>query len=178
MTNSSKRKPLVDQTIHAFPRESGFLAASHQRAVPEPSHLKAECLDGRAVHWYSVVPNMPAHHRLEPRPNIGHGVVHSLSQFVFHLFELGSKPFLDGLPNHREFPVAPFLPADVREAKEVERLRFSLSAFLPVFSRIRAKLQKPRLFGMQFQLELLESFRQFPQKLLGFLDNSQALRGF
>ena len=49
----------------------------------------------------------------------------------------------------------------MREAEEVERLGLPLSAPLPVIDRIRTKLQQPRFLGMQFELELAESFRQF-----------------
>src|SRR5271163_2391082 len=55
----------------------------------------------------------------------------------------------------------------MREAQKIERLGLSLTAPLPVFSRIPAKLQKPRLVGMQLQPELAQSLRQFLPTLLG-----------
>ena len=58
--------------------------------------------------------------------------------------------------------------ADVREAEEVERLRFPFSAPLPVLDRKRSELQQSRFLGMQFQVELPQTLRQFRPKLLGF----------
>jgi len=48
----------------------------------------------------------------------------------------------------------------MREAEEVEGLRLPFSALLPVPGRERPELQKARLVGMQFELELLESLRE------------------
>src|SRR5580704_2502406 len=53
------------------------------------------------------------------------------------------------------------------KAQEVERLRFSFSTLLPVPDRERSKLQQPRFLGMQFQMELPHSFREFRPKLIG-----------
>ena len=64
-------------------------------------------------------------------------------------------------------PLLLFLHADVRKAQEVERFRFPFSTPLPLVDRKRTELQKPCLFGMQFQVELLHSFREFRPKLIG-----------
>src|SRR6267142_2103720 len=61
----------------------------------------------------------------------------------------------------------PGLYAYMRKAQEVERLRFPFSTPLPLVDGIRTKLQKSRLLGMQFQVELLHSFRKFRPKLIG-----------
>ena len=54
------------------------------------------------------------------------------------------------------------LPADVREAEKIEGLRLSLTAFLAVFGRESAELDQSRLVGVQFQVELAESFLAVP----------------
>jgi len=58
----------------------------------------------------------------------------------------------------------------MREAEEVERLRFPFSASLPVRDRKRPELQKARLFGVQFERELPKPLRQFrPSRSTVFL---------
>src|SRR5215472_9428896 len=75
------------------------------------------------------------------------------------------KLSLDGLElrNHPQFRSDPpdgerlglvALPAVVGKAKEVERLRFSLSPPRPVSGRIAPELDQPGLFRVQFQTEL------------------------
>src|ERR1700676_4718240 len=55
----------------------------------------------------------------------------------------------------------------MRKAEEIERLRFPLSAPLPVMSRISAELQKPRFVGMQFKLELPKPLGEFRPEPFG-----------
>src|SRR2546430_6267245 len=66
---------------------------------------------------------------------------------------------------HVELPIRALLQHT--KAQEVERLRFPFSTPLPLVDGIRAKLQKSRLLGMQFQVELSHSFRKFRPKLIG-----------
>src|SRR5258705_286369 len=53
------------------------------------------------------------------------------------------------------------------KAQKVERLRLPCSTPLPLVDRKRTELQKSRLLGMQFQVELLHSFRKFRPELFG-----------
>jgi len=76
--------------------------------------------------------------------------MHAPPQLGFHLAQLRLQPFAYRLPQHREPSVAPLVSADVRKAKEVERLRLPFSVFLPVADRVGAELQKARFLGMQF----------------------------
>ena len=55
----------------------------------------------------------------------------------------------------------------MREAQEVERLRFPFSTPLPVVDRKWTKLQQSRFLGMQLQVELLHSLGEFRPKLIG-----------
>src|SRR5258708_12169850 len=55
----------------------------------------------------------------------------------------------------------------MREAEEVERLRFPFSAPLPVPNRKRSELQKARLVGMQFELELPKTLGEFRPEPFG-----------
>src|SRR6266849_4158965 len=119
------------------------------------------------VQGHAVIPNVPTYHRLQPSALVGDGFVHASLKFGFHRVQLRLQPFANRLPQHREPPIAPLLHVDVRKAKEVERLRFPFAAPLPLVDRKRTELQKSRLFGMQFQVQLLHSFREFSPKLIG-----------
>jgi hypothetical protein len=55
----------------------------------------------------------------------------------------------------------------MRKAKEIERLRLPFSTPLSAVDRIRTELQKSRLLGMQFQVVLPHSFREFRSELIG-----------
>ena len=55
----------------------------------------------------------------------------------------------------------------MRKAEKVERFRLPFATPLSLVDRIRTKLQQPCFLGMQFQVELLHSFRKFRPKLIG-----------
>ena len=137
MTDASRRQPAVDEPPHPVPGDAAVLASSRQRAMPEPADLEPEQVQRRAVHGHAVVADVSTDHRAQPRAHCGNGVVHASSEFGFHRAQLRLQPLANRLPQHREPSVAPLLPADVREAEKVERLRLPLAAPLPVVGRIR-----------------------------------------
>lgn len=47
-------------------------------------------------------------------------------------------------------------PTDVGEPKEIEGIRFTLTAFLPSLARIATELEEARLFGMQLEVKATE----------------------
>ena len=167
MTDNRQRQPASDEAPHAVPKDAAILAAPRQRAVPEASHLEPEKEQRRLIPGHSVVADVSTHHRLQPLALFGNGFVHAPLKFGFHLVQLGLQPFADRLPQHRKPSITPLLHADMRKAKEIERLRFPFSTPLPLVDRIRTKLQKSRLLGMQFQVELPHSFGKFRPKLIG-----------
>jgi len=81
----------------------------------------------------------------------------------FDLARLGWQPLPDRLPYHRE-PSIPLLPADVREAEEVERLRLPLAGAPPVLRRIRAEFQEARLLRVQLQAKPCDALAQLGQE--------------
>src|SRR2546427_484427 len=95
-----------------------------------------------------------------------HRPVHSSPQFLSDFPKLCSFPLAYRLPDHRKHPVASLLATDVREAKKIECLRFPFPTLFSIVGCISAKLDQPRFLGMQFQLELAESLRQFLVKPL------------
>src|ERR1035441_712133 len=167
MIHAHRRKPVVDQAQHPIPRYSAVLAAARQRPMPEPAYLESERTQRVAVHGHSVVADVSTHHRPQPLACVLDGRVHSLSQLGFYRVQLRLLPLANCLPYHRKVTVAPLLPADMREAEKVERLRLPYSAPLSVSDRERSELQKPRFVGMQFQAELPKPLSKFCQELPG-----------
>src|SRR2546427_5785742 len=166
MTDGRQRQPASDEAPHAVPEYATVLAAPRQRAMPEPSHLESKKSQRRVVHGHSVIPDVSTHHRLQPLALFGDGFVHTTLKFGFHLVQLRLQSLAYRLPQHRKPSVAPLLHADVRKAEEVERLRFPFSTPLPLVDGIRTELQKARLLGMQFQVELPHSFGKLRPKLI------------
>ena len=167
MTDGRQRQPASDEAPHAIPEDASVLATPRQRAMPEPSHLESKESQRRVVHGHSVIPEVSTHHRLQPFALFGNGFVHPSSKLGFHLVQLRLQPFADRLPQHRVHSVAPLLHADMREAEKVECLGLPFSTPLPVVDRKRTKFQQPRFLGMQFQVELPHSFREFRPELFG-----------
>ncbi|GEM_PF-751690 len=161
-----RRQPQLDESSHPFPGNTGSLAASRQRALPEPPHPVPEHGQRPAIHGHAVVSDVPANDRSQPLPHRRNRVVPASPKLGFHLVQLRLQPLPHRLPKHRETPV-PLLPADVREAEEVERLGLAPSAPSAVLVRERTELQQTRLLGVQLQVELAESLPQFAQEPLG-----------
>jgi len=167
MTDSRQRQPAGDEAAHAIPSNAAVLAPPRQRAMPKPADSESKNRQRRLVHGHAIVANVSTHHRLQPLALVGDGFVHSSPKFGFHLIQLCLQPFTYRLPQHRKPSIAFLLHADVRKAEKVERLRFPFSTPLPLVDRIRTELKQSRFLGMQLQVELLHSFREFRPKLIG-----------
>ena len=135
MTDGRQWQPASDEAPHAIPEDAAVLTAPRQGAMPEPSHLEPKNRQRRLIHGHSVVADVSTHHRLQPFTHFGDGVVHASLKFGFHLVQLRLQPFAYRLPQHRKPSIAPFLHADMRKAKKVERLRFPFSTPLPLVDR-------------------------------------------
>ena len=122
--------------------------------MPEPADPEPKRAQRLSVHGHAVIAEVPFNDRAQPLAHFRDGIVHAPPEFFFHLIQLRLQPFTNRLPQHREISVVSLLSADMRKAEEIERLRFPLSAPLPVMSRVSAELQKPRFVGMQLKLEL------------------------
>src|SRR6266852_714214 len=131
MRHAGGRQPPIRQAVHALPVQAGALAAAPQRLVPVPCHLGAERRHRLAVAGHGVVSAVPSHHAAQPPPLLRDRLMHALPQLVLDLCQLRPHPFRDRDTPHPEAPV-PHLRANVREAEEVERLRFPGAPLLPV----------------------------------------------
>ncbi len=72
------------------------------------------------------------HNLLEPSTDVGNRLVHAAAQFCFNCVQLGHHAFLRRFPPDDECPIAPALPAVVREAQKRKGLRLSFSTLLPI----------------------------------------------
>ncbi len=167
MKRLRRRRPAVDQAPHLAPGNPAVLAAARKRPMSEPAYLMTEQIQRGAVHGHSVIAEASTQQRRQPLDCVLDGSVHSSPPFGIHRVLLRLQPLANRLPQRREISVAPLLPAYMREAGQVERLRLPFSAPLPVSSRKRSELQKPRLVGMRFKTELPKPLGKFRPKLLG-----------
>src|SRR5882762_9804867 len=167
MTDHRHRQPTVDQAPHTIPQDVAVLAAARQRTLPEPPYLESKEPQRRSVHGHAVISVVTPHHRLQPLAQFGNGFVHAPLKLGFHLIRLRLQPFPYRLPQHRKTSIAPLLYASTPKSEEVERLRLPFSTPLPLVDRMRTELQQSRFLGMQLQVELLHSFREFRPELFG-----------
>src|SRR5712691_487217 len=158
-------QPPLDEPAHPLPGDVPCMTAPREGAVPEPADLEPEHAYRRAVHGHPVVADVPTDDLAQPCTHHWDRVVQAPPELGFHLAQLGLQPLPDRLPHHREPPI-PLLPADVREAEEIERLRLPLAGALPVLGREWPEFQQSRLLGVQLPAELRESLTQVSQKPL------------
>src|SRR6516225_280063 len=89
--------------------------------------------------------------------------MHAHSQLLLDFLQLRSHALADRHAPHSKRPV-PVLPADMREAKEVEGLRLAFPSSFPVLFGVPPELDPARLVRMQFQSELPQPFTQLLAK--------------
>ena len=167
VTDTGRRNPMVDQSLHPLPGHLGFLAASSKRPPPVPDHSITEKRQRRAVHWHAVVLAVPSNHRRQPLAHFRDRVVQALPKIVLHVLQFGLQPRAHGLTQNRKHAIASLLCANMREAEKVECLRFAQPGLSSVLGRIGSKLQKPRFVAMQLQSKLRQSLAEIFEELLG-----------
>src|SRR5664280_1982288 len=91
--------------------------------------------------------------------------MHASPELVLDLGQLRPHPLRDGLALQPE-PSVLGLPAEVREAEEVERLRLADATSRPGPGSSAPELDEPRLVGMQLQAELRQPLTKVAEELL------------
>src|SRR5664280_1406966 len=162
---AGRRQPIRRVAVHLRPVEPGPLAAAPERLEPVPGHLITKCCHCIGVAGHGVVGEMSSHHAAEPLPLLGDGEMPAPLEFIFDLMQLGPHPLRDGLALEPETP-ALVLPADVREAQEVERLGLPVAPGRTIPGGIAPELDEPGLVGMQLQAELRETLTKVGEELL------------
>jgi len=101
MERSRLRNPALSQLEDARPRDPAFLAPSAKSTPPERQDPIPKHPQTRQVSWYRVVVEVALHDRLEPSSGLGHGIVHTLTELLLNLSQLGSHALADrGAPHH------------------------------------------------------------------------------
>ena len=144
----------LTEPLHPSPGGAPPLAAPGQNPVPETLHLTTE-RERPSVHRHPVILQVAENDRAQPRAHHRNRVVQAAPEFGFHLPQLRLQPLPHRLPEHRKPPI-PRLPADVREAEKVERLRLPQAGALPVVGRRSTEFQQARLLRVQLEAELCE----------------------
>ncbi len=168
MRDAGGRQPSSGEAVHPVPADPRALAAAPQRLEPVSDRLVAEGPDRFAVAGHGVVGEVPSHHACQPAPLLRDGEMPASQALVFDLGQLRPHPFRDRLTRQPEPPGAG-LPADVREAEEVERLRLAQTPTSPVDGGEAPELDQPRLVRVQLQPELREPLAKLRQELLRVL---------
>ena len=141
MIDPNRRQPADDKSMHPIPRDTTGLTTTQKSAVPESSDLDSKQMQRVVVHGHAVIAIVPSDDGSQPLAYFWDGMVHASPEFVFHLVQLRLQPFANRLPQHRKPSIASFLPADMREAEEVECFRSPFSALLSVLDRKWSELQ-------------------------------------
>ena len=148
MERARLRKPAVSQGENTRPGDRVFLAAAAKCMPPMPNHSFPEYAETVKVPRYRIVVEVALHDRFEPLSGLAHGIMHSLTELLLNLPQLRPHAFADRLAPHRE-PPYPVLPADVREAEEIERVGFPFSSAFPVLFSKSTELDPARLIWVQ-----------------------------
>jgi hypothetical protein len=82
MTDTCRRKPPSNQTLHAVPWQVASLTSSTQNRSPEITHCHAKGPQCRTVHGHSVITKVAQQDRAQVSPLFRNGPVHALPQFT------------------------------------------------------------------------------------------------
>jgi hypothetical protein len=115
---------------------------------PALAHLDPKAPKTGEIAGYRVIVEVTLHHAPQPSPDFRQWLMHAHPQGGSHLLQLGEKSLPDGFAQHEELSILPGLSANVREPKEVERLRLALTPSPPVSSRKPPELNQARLIRM------------------------------
>ena len=152
-------KPVVHEHGEPSPGPVRLLAAPAEQLSPEGSHPVPELLQGVAVGWYGMVPEVAADNLLEPLPLLADRLVDPPTQFLLDCLEFCLSAVAPGLPFDQEAP-PPGCSADEGEAQEVEGFRLAKPVPPAVFHRVATELNQPGLLRMERQCKFPHPFAQ------------------
>ena len=145
----------------SVPRGRRALAAPREQRRHQTGRRPArKAYERRSVQRHAVVLDVPAHDRPQIGAQLRDGAVHALPQLRLHGPAAWPAAAVASSAARTVNCPLPRLPADVREAEEVEGLRLPLAARLPVSARKAAELDQARLLGVQLQAEPREALAQ------------------
>src|SRR5579875_2857619 len=154
MKNLHMGNPAGDQVPKPLPSHAALLTPPPKRAVPVPNHLGSKAFQTVHVAGNSMVVEVALNDPPQPPPDLGHWHVPAPMKLLFHFVQLCGESLLDRPALDGEPAGLPGLPADMREAQEVERFRLALAPLLPVFGCVAPEFDQARLVRVEFQPEL------------------------
>jgi len=158
-------KPFPGECKAASPPGLALLATTPECLPPKAQHPLPKDPEAIEISRHCVVVEVALHNRPEPFAGLGHRIMHALAKLLLDFLQLLPHPLANRGAPHREVPF-PVLPADVREPKKVERLRFAFPSSFPVLFGKPPELDQTRLVGMEFQPELSQSLPELLQESL------------
>jgi hypothetical protein len=163
LTDAGRREPLRRQACPTTNREPSLLAPTAEALPPSPGHGVTEGREGRSVSRYPIVAVVPEQDHAQVGSLFRDGLVEAAAEFVSDLFQLRLPPFSHRLPQHRELPL-PGIPADVREAEEVEGQGLPVPAIASVLLREAAELDQAVSLGCSSRPNLAKRSRRSGRK--------------
>ncbi len=157
MQHARHRQPADSQPVQAVPVESMALAALPQLGSPQTGQPSPKGEQAVEVSRYRIVVEVALRDRPKPLSRARDRIVPTLPELLLEFLPLLPQSLADGLALHGKVPL-PVLPADMREAQEVERFRLAFSASFPVQLGVPPELNPARFVGMQFQPKLPQPF--------------------
>ena len=131
MQNAWGWNPSLEDPGYSGPRPTSLTAAA-QNEPPHSSQALSEDTQPIDVSRNRMVTVIAVHNLLEPSTDVGNRLVYTAAQFCFNCVQLCHHAFLRRFPPDDECPIAPTLPAVVREAQKRKGLRLSFSTLLPI----------------------------------------------
>src|SRR5580704_4953564 len=119
---------------------------------------------------------MPAQDAGQPASLVGDGQMPASDQLGLDRAEFRAHPFLVGNPLQLEAPVLR-LPADVREAEELERFRLAETTLLSLLGGEPPKPDQPGLLSVQLEIELREPLAKIHPEPLSVLPMLESHHG-
>ena len=160
-------QPAGRELMQSFPVEAMALAALAQLGSPQPGQPVAKESQAVEVSRYRMIVEVALHDRPEPFARVRNRIMPTLPELLLKFLQLPPQALADRLPLHGKLP-PPVLPADMREAQKVERLRLTFSSPFPVELGKRPELNPARFIRMQFQSKLPQPFPEVLQETVGF----------
>ena len=145
MQDALDRNPALGKRSESIPGHPALLTAAPKRKPPVARHLLTKASHAAPVTRNRVIVEVALNDRSEPLASLLNRIVLTGEESLLNLPQLGSHPLARRFPQDHKAPLLARLPAQVRESKKVERLRFPLSTLLPVSFGMSPELNQARL---------------------------------
>jgi len=167
MQNAQHGQPAGSELAHPVPVEAVALAASPQLRCPPARQPIPKGWQAVEVPRYRRIVEVALHDRPQPLSRARGRIVPTLPKLRLEFLPLLPQSPTDRRALHGKVP-PPVLPADMREAQKVERLRLAFSASFPAEFGVPPELDPARFVRMQFQSKLPQPFPEVLQATVGF----------